>query len=190
MWDLSLQNVDRSVESAALNCVPDWTSNAEKMHKIPWKQKRNLILLILFWSHVTRPNQSLSLFRSVGTGRREPWEWGCWNISFLGNRKPRVVVDGKLTGYVDVNRGVPQGTVLGPLLFSLVVNNIKLQSWTKVLGQLYSPKSHQKFYHQQLYVVWDQTEMRRSNLKQSRRLQNPAAKCLEKWNVPWCQRQH
>ena len=33
--------------------------------------------LILFWDHVTRPNQGLSLSRSVGMGRREPWERGC-----------------------------------------------------------------------------------------------------------------
>lgn len=36
-------------------------------------------------------------------------------ISFLGNRKQIVVVDGKISGYDDVNRGVTQGTVLGSL---------------------------------------------------------------------------
>ena len=49
-----------------------------------------------------------------------------WIISFLGNPKQRVVVDGNITDYVDINRGVPQGTVLGALLFSLMVNDIKL----------------------------------------------------------------
>ena len=29
---------------------------------------------------MTRPNQVLSLSRSVGTGRREPWERGCASL--------------------------------------------------------------------------------------------------------------
>ena len=47
-----------------------------------------------------------------------------WIISFLSNRKHRILVDDVSTKFVDINRGVPQVTVLGADLFSIMVNDI------------------------------------------------------------------
>ena len=47
-----------------------------------------------------------------------------WITNFLIDRKQRVVVDGVTTKFTAIDKGVPQGTVLGPVLFSIIVNNI------------------------------------------------------------------
>ena len=58
-----------------------------------------------------------------------------WFKSYLTGRKQCVDIDGTQSDWLDVELGVPQGSILGPILFLIYVNDInnadKEASYTK-----------------------------------------------------------
>ena len=90
-----------------------------------------------------------------------------WIQDWLKGRTQRVVLNGSFSDWSDVNSGVPQGSVLGPLLFLLYVNDMdcgletkisKFADDTKIFHEVSSSSEHVKIQSDlQKLVEWSNT---------------------------------
>ena len=92
-----------------------------------------------------------------------------WIRSFLTNRRQRVVLRGHYSSWTAVVSGVPQGTVLGPILFLIYINDItrNVESQSKLFAD------DMKVYRA-LRNVHEDTQILQDDLN-----------ALEQWSTDW-----
>ena len=79
---------------------------------------------------------------------------GCeleWFRSYLTNRKQFVTIGNYSSPLLDISLGVPQGSILGPLLFILYINDLPLSS--KLLALLFADDTTLVYTHDNIKTL-------------------------------------
>ena len=105
----------RSCETQLLATLEDWCNALEK------KQNIDIVYLDISRAFDCVPHERLlcKLYNAGIKGNVLGWF-----KSFLQNRRQRVKINETYSNWVTVSSGIPQGTILGPVLFLVYINDI------------------------------------------------------------------
>ena len=67
-----------------------------------------------------------------------------WIEKWLTHRKQGVIVDGEISNWKSVLSGLPQGSILGPILFLIYINYLEHDISSKILKFVYDKKVFRK----------------------------------------------
>ena len=119
-----------------LSCFDDWSKSRNK------SKSTDVVFLDFSKAFDSVPHERL-LFKLKRYGIDDSLL--LWFRNFLTNRRQRVAIRGTYSSRATVKSGVPQGTILGPILFLIYVNDIS----TKITSQIKLYADDTKLYRDQ-----------------------------------------